>query len=249
MVLIGGEKYKMKKVLGLFSPLVLGFALRGEVIPPGPSGLLQIGDTSTAFTLYETANEKVTRLNVNIAGTNWSLTGDATVNPDPFIQYGFSFQNLGATDLSFLVLLSTPYVGGPYSVAKSSHSGSVTDGNGLLPANGAVTVTPGVGGVHQPSVDGTPFGAITGGCSVSAAPEDSFPCGLGNINGISIATLTNGTLSVLLQATVSPGDIYTFNGLASITNIPGDEVPEPATAGLAFAALGAVIVARKRMAA
>ncbi len=212
----------------------------------GPSGSLIIGETSTNFDIAAVPGTKLSQLSIDMMGSSWSVEGQATVNPDPFIDYGFTIKNFGASPLNFTLILATPFTGGPYSLAKSSHSGSITDSEGQLPMDGAVSVVAAAGGLHQPAVDGNPFGAIAGGCSDAGVAGDSFYCGIGNLNGLAISTGPTGMLSVTLSGTLSAGDVYTFNGLARIYNLPGDnEIPEPATMGMAAAAFGALVLVRR----
>jgi len=227
---------------------VLCFGLHAETIP---GGFLQLGNLRTDFTLYGFEGSKVSLLDIDVRGNDYSIQGSATVNPDPFIDYGFTIKNLGAADLSFLFFLSTPYIGGPYSYLTSSHSGSATDSFGLAtPINGMVAVTPQAGGIHQPFVDITPYGSIMGGCSYAAiAPGSSVPCGVGNEIGLPIISGITGSLTMILGGTLSAGDVYTFNGLVNISNFPGDEVPEPGTMGIGLLALGMGTYLRRRIAA
>jgi hypothetical protein len=239
----------MKNVLRLLSPALL-LCVGMQATPMAPTGMLQIGDSEpTDFTLYAVPNSKLYQLNVNVQSAQFSLSGNATINQDPWIDYGFAIKNFSTSDLFFTILLETPYVGGPYAYASSSHSGSATDGSGLAPANGSVAVVASPGGIHQPFVNGLPFGAIMGGCADSGPAGSSYACGLGNLNGLSISAPANSTLSLLLSGKISAGDTYTFNGLASISAFPNDQVPEPATFGVAGIALGLAAFLRRRMAA
>lgn len=216
-----------------------------------PYGYVQIGEQLTPFTLYNVGTSKLTQLHVDLRSADYSLTGDATVNTDPWIDYGFAFKNLSNADISFTILLYNPYVGGPYDIATSSHSGSVTNSAGVGMPDTSVTVTPPSGGnIHQPNINGVPFAGIEGGCALTGLPlGNSGYCGLGNINGASIMATPGQTLGLTLSATVSPGDIYTFNGFVGITPLSGDTVPEPATFGVAAAAFGLAALLRRRMAA
>jgi hypothetical protein len=171
------------------------------------------------------------------------------VDSDPFVDYGFSFKNLLATDVTFAIFVTTPYAGGPYTIGASTHAGAVTDAPPTGgSADGVVTIAPNnAAAIHLPDVDGSVFGPIAGECSPSGLPGFSADCGLGNLFGIPIATAASGLLNVTLQASVSAGDRYVFSGLAEITRgEEGPVVPEPATGVLCGLGIAAVAWRRYR---
>lgn len=171
--------------------------------------------------------------------SSFVLTAEIDYEADPFVVYGFAITNLLPGPLAFSNSVSTLYEDGPYVVGLSTHSSSITDGN----RDGMVSITAALGGVHQPSYDGIPFGAIDGSCVRVGSGLNSAVCAMGDLYGIPILTGVTGILRIDLAGTISGGDIYTFNGAAEISNIP-----EPAAQVLVGSALllAAGILRRRR---
>jgi hypothetical protein len=162
---------------------------------------------------------------------------------DPYVDYAIAVKNFGAVPLSFSFTFLTPYAGGPYFLLDSSHSSSVTDSS---PTDGAVTVAlDKKGGIHTPNLDGVDIlgGALGVGCAPVGAKGFSAACEApAGVVGLPVATLAAGTLSVTVNFTLSPGDIYTANGRVEIYNNP---IPEPSTYAMAIGGLGLLLAVRR----
>ena len=174
----------------------------------------------------------------NVVNSSYEIHGSLVAIFDPQLSYSIGLTNLLSSTTTFAFIFSMPYVGGPYGNAYSSHSGSFTDGG-----NGSVTISPPSAYIHQPLLDGTPFGPIVGGCSFSGGAFTSGPCGAGTILGIPILSLASGTLEIDVAANVSGNDLYSLNGLAGIDDEP---VPEPLTLAIFGMGLAGAVVLRRR---
>jgi hypothetical protein len=180
------------------------------------------------------------QVNITVPGL-YTVSGFFTTSVDPQISYSMGFTNLNPTaSTMFSMLFSTPYIGGPYTTATSTQSGTYTDTNN----NGSVIVNPGsASAIHTPNYDGTTFGQIVGGCSVTVSAGSSGPCGSGNLSGIAVSTAAAGTLSLTLSPNISAGDSYSATGLARLGSA-ASPTPEPGT--LSTIAGGLILVAALR---
>ncbi len=153
---------------------------------------------------------------------------------DPFINYFMGVQNLTTTAQTYSFAFTNPYLGGPYTILHDSFTDSFTDGN----QSGTVTIgiPSGSTSIAQPFIDGVNRDGQGVGCTVTSSPGFSGSCNSGsNLASFPISTYASGTFGVAVNFTLSPGDIYTFNGHVDLAN---SAVPEPATYTFMFAAFG-----------
>ena len=163
---------------------------------------------------------------------------------DPFVNYAFAVQNLTGTTQTYSLSLIIPYIGGPYTFMNDSFSDSFTDGN----RDGTVSIGIPAGStkIAQPQIDGVNVDGQGIACTMNGAAGFSASCNSNlNLTMLSIPpTAVSGNFGVVLNFTVSPGDLYTFNGQVTLLN-----APEPATYGLMAGGLGLLlfIAARKKI--
>jgi hypothetical protein len=158
----------------------------------------------------------------------WSISGFAAFGTDPFIDYSFDVQNKTAGILSFEFLLTTPFVGGPYTRLVNSHGSSVDDDPANPPDIGKVTI--GLNGapfIQTTQINGVdiPLSGMSSGCAVPGTPGFAGADCFAHLDtpGISVVTGPTGTLGILLAFTLSPHDTYHAGG-AAVLSLP---VPEP----------------------
>jgi hypothetical protein len=170
----------------------------------------------------------------DISWSNGKASLFATTNPDPFVDYGFSVKNLTASALDVHFIINSPYVGGPYNLLRSSHTGSVTDSsNGVVGTDAQVIIGAPDMFVHTPVVDGTKLLGTNPGCIAPTGPGGSDFCGTAGLQVIPILSNVAGIFGVDVHFTVSPGDIYTLNGRVELLQEQGGPViPEPASMAL-----------------
>ncbi|MDX2181261.1 MAG: PEP-CTERM sorting domain-containing protein [Bryobacteraceae bacterium] len=236
----------MFKKLSIF--LVIALATTLSAATMGPAVELTVGGTPVALStpepikledggqawVYDPFNNDI---NFEVSSLIFSF------KEDPYVDYAIAVKNFGAVPLSFSFTFLTPYAGGPYFLLDSSHSSSVTDSS---PTNGAVTVAlDKKGSIHTPNLDGVDIlgGALGAGCAPVGAKGFSAGCEApAGVVGLPVATLAAGTLSVTVNFTLSPGDIYTANGRVEIYNNP---IPEPSTYAMAIGGLGLLLAFRR----
>ncbi len=194
---------------------------------PCPTIVLTVGGNIISPVVTVTpVSSSMYSLNWNAGGANgYQFSGTVNADTDPQVSYGITFANTSNTAQDFTATVMAPFTGGPYTVAFSTYSGSVTD-NG----DGMVSVTPSAGltAIHNPDATGVgSFGAIVGGCSGAVAPHSSTACGQENMLNLAVLSAANGVINISIGARVSAGDIFTLNGTAGL-----DNTPEPATYGL-----------------
>lgn len=165
---------------------------------------------------------------------------------DPFVDYGFSIENTGATPLTVSFTVSSPYVGGPYNMLTDSFSDSVTDSGNTPDGQVTIGVPAGITDVNQPFIDAMNADGINPGCVVTGPKGFSSPgcVSTSTFNNVTVSTATSGTFGIKVNFILSAGDIYTINGRTALTS---SLVPEPATVGMLGAGLlGLTILGRKR---
>jgi hypothetical protein len=173
----------------------------------------------------------------------WSISGFAAFGTDPFIDYSFDVHNKTAGILSFEFLLTTPFVGGPYTRLINSHGSTVDDDPANTPDIGKVTIgLNGAAFIQTTQIDGldVPLSGISSGCVVPGTPGFTGADCFAHIDtpGISVVTSPTGTLGIRLAFTLSPHDTYHAGG-AAVLSLP---VPEP-RASFIFAAGGLLLLA------
>ena len=163
-----------------------------------------------------------------------------SASSDPDVSFFFGVQNTTDTVQTYVFPLVIPYVGGPYTTLTDSFADSLTDAVG----DGIVTVglAAGSSAIAQPQVDGANRDGQGTGCTLTGGPGFSGSCNPGpSLTTITIpTTFASGTFGVVVSFTLSPGDIYTLNGQASLGTA---NVPEPATNQLLGSGLAACICA------
>jgi hypothetical protein len=154
-----------------------------------------------------------------------------SVDPDPFITFNLSINNLVNASLNVGVFYTSPYVGGPYGFATAEVSGTVTD-----TGDDGATLSP---ATHASEVDMINLGLdLAFDCAVAPRVGGSNTCG--DSDSEAIATSATGTFGTVTQFAVSGFDAaqVAFQLVISPT-----AVPEPrstlllalALVGLAFA--------------
>lgn len=151
---------------------------------------------------------------------------------DPFVTFGMAVQNTSSSVETFTFTISNPYIGGPYTILHDSFSDSFTDA--AVGSLGDKTVTIGLASgatsIAQPFIDAMNRDGQGVGCTKTSA-NAGFSSSCNPASDVLTPVTTNavGLFGVTVSFTLSPGDIYTFNGEADL-----QAVPEPAT----FASMG-----------
>ena len=159
---------------------------------------------------------------------------NAQFNPDPFVLYALGVTNSTGGPLTYSFLLSTPYIGGPYTQGNSSFGVTAATAVG---ANVVLTTALPFTNLHNPDYDGTAFGALGTGCTL---PAPGGNCDSGS-TAAAIATGAAGSLSVAFKFTLSGNSSAAAVGTAVL----GNTVPEPATVLLTACGLLALGLRRR----
>lgn len=155
-------------------------------------------------------------------------------------------QNLTTSVETFTITFSNPYIGGPYTGLHDSFSDSFTDANLLSVGDGTVTIglASGATAISQPFIGApgaTNYDGQGVGCTKTGNGGFSNSCNAASDANTAVTTNAVGLFGVVVSFTLSPGDIYTFNGEADL-----QAVPEPATfASFGLGALGIVFAGRR----
>ncbi len=176
------------------------------------------------------------------------IPGLATINAltfssfdDPFVNFGANVSNNTTSAQTFTFSFINPYVGGPYTILRSSFSDAFTDGDG----NGTVSIglATGASFISQPQVNGVNRSGQGNPCTVTNSSGFSGNCNLGGapIDFAIPGTPTTGTFGSVVSFTLSPGDIYSFNGRVELLANGSSVIPEPGTWMMMFLGLGAVV--------
>lgn len=216
---------------GLFATLLLSFVRSGVAVGaavPLPVLNFQVGADSPVFLTMTTIPKAPGSLCVGTVGDcffglnigetpSYRLTVGAFYNPDPFLVYFVSFQNLSPAPVTLSFLFSTPIVSGIYDSASSSIGFSITDGG-----------SDGAGAVY--AVDSSLDAADMGVDLLALCPGP--PAG-SNICGSSVSSsfgpAFGSNLSASLNVFVSGLDLFAATGRIDVTS----HVPEPGSFGLA----------------
>lgn len=225
--------------------------------PPPPTMSLVVNNQSATLLggppTYD-ADNNVWQSSFTAPGGNWGIeNGIASFSNNAFIFYTFDARNFSTEAVSFLLIFSIPFTGGPYDLLDSQHSSKLNDGNldEGVPVNGIASVETGndLAFVHNPQIDGinVPGAGISSGCLVSGSTgfvekvcQDSL------LATVPIAAQSHGSLSVALSFILSPRD--TLQALGTVDLVPA-VIPEPRTDLLLFAGVVMAIgvIARRRI--
>ena len=167
-------------------------------------------------------------------------------NTDPFIAYALGVTNNSSSTQTFTLILSSPYVGGPYNTLSASMSSSVTSLR-----DGIVQTFPAAGEsfVSTSILDGSDIlaASVGAGCNLTGlTPLTSTSCESTPTASTGVTSLASGTFGVRVHFTLSPRDVLSLNGVVSLDNVA---VPAPgvlALLGLGLA--GAGLLSRRRAA-
>jgi hypothetical protein len=167
--------------------------------------------------------------------TGYVVIINAFTMADPVIDFGMNFSS--QLDPNITLMISTPYIGGPYTSITTSSNGTVSDSDG----DGNMSVTPLSGlDIQTVNVNGSAIstaGLQNPGCTLSGqVPFSTQPCPAitSYVTGGSFPG--SGTLELDIAFNLAGADSYNVSGSASLGS-----VPEPATGVLLTAGLAGLI--------
>lgn len=195
-----------------------------------PAGVANEGETTFDYTGFADR-------------TNFDISWDVTLDPDPFVNGVFGVTNNTTGTQSYIltvILPISPAIPGGTLIG-GSIGGSVTDAN----FNGVATVTA-VGALFRGQVDGVVVLPITPAGGPWSAPfaggTTSIPAANVGLPGPSIVSgpaLTD--IAIELRFSLTPGDTASFTSFFVV-----EPIPEPATALLFGIGLTGLIVSGRR---
>jgi hypothetical protein len=176
--------------------------------------------------------------------TGYTVTINASIQPDPVIDFGMNFEGTDG-DPSVVLMISTPYTGGPFSTVSITGSGTLTDSGRM---DGSASVAPQSGSdIEIVRVNGStisPQSPINPGCSFTGQVLGfSQLCPSATSAQVNGSFLASGTLEVDAAYILSSADSYNVAGSATL-----GAVPEPRAAGVLLGSclLAAIALARRR---
>jgi MYXO-CTERM domain-containing protein len=161
-------------------------------------------------------------------------------NLDPTLGFAIAVADFGAPS-TFGFEFFTPIVGGPYTHAFATISGSVTDS-----ASDGASVSPVLPATHMMVSTADP-GAVNLGVNVGpacvGAAGVSTPCAASSLHNFAVAAAPFTSMTIALDFVGSgDGDLASFTGRLDLDTA----VPEPSTWALAAAALAGLTLRRRR---
>jgi hypothetical protein len=187
-------------VPALFAVSLYGGTTNGCGVGSTPSVSLQVD--ATLYTNFNISGGPPASCAISgtfgsFSTTGYLITVTGSTETDPVIDFGLNFSGDGADPLVTL-MISNPYVGGPYSTIYTTSSGTITDTN----LNGSASALPPGSStdIQVVKVNGSTVPTANPqnpGCNASGAPGFSQPCGPPTAmqNPAIFATSSTGTLA------------------------------------------------------
>lgn len=153
------------------------------------------------------------------SGANLFTGGVAVSSLDPFVGFSFGVVNSMASNETFTFDYTTPFFGGPYTLARTIGADVLID----AAFTGTASVIPVGGGVFiiNSYVDGVlipSFGRVSG-CTTGA----SFVCTSGASGALGpkpYASTATGSLEITGSFILTPGSQYTLTGRTDLLTLP-----------------------------
>jgi hypothetical protein len=151
--------------------------------------------------------------------------GQLASAPDPFVGFSFGVINTTAGNLTFNYSFTTPFSGGPFTMAQTVFADVLIN----TAFAGSATVTPsGDPFIMESDVNSVLIPGFGRGTGCTTAPSPLFFCQSGAIGGIGPVPYTSaasGNLTVSGSFILTPNSQYTLTGRTELFN----PVPEPST--------------------